>query len=328
MIAVFLHSQPVGSKARTPELLRMVGGSAPDPIELEKGLARWRDTSWFLDDEDIGDGTEDGGLPKSWRLGNAPNLKQMHDEACRDRVTEGMVEGRLQKIIGKTKSLTNGASAAGAKVHMLPASPRDVPDDGEFRYAILDPGAVSASGKPSRTARAFLDHTTGPERPRVHRNAVVVATPSREGLDAARAKVRSLLGWEDVSAQLTRPGMTVDPIRAERLRRQIRDATRAVPGVIRQAYGIVVTVNESNQVHAFKLPASGEPLFAEIKGHRKARVIWMTNPPATTWKEPVPAGALSDKATLHPPPPPSYPGTSPGRRSQLRGGMIARTAWL
>ena len=272
VIAVFLHSQPVGSKARTPELLRMVGGSAPDAIELEKGLSRWRDTSWFLDDDDVGDGIGDGGLPKSWRLGNAPNLKQMHDEACRDRVTEDMVVARLEDIIRKTKSLTNGAAAAGAKVHVLPASPRDVADDGEFRYAILGPGAVSASGSPSRTARAFLDHTTGPNRPRVHRNAVVAAVPSREGLEAARARVRSLLGWEDVSAQLHRPGMTVDPIRAERLRRQIRGAMQAVPGVIRQAYGIVVTVNESNQVHAFKLPASGELLFAEIKGHRKARI--------------------------------------------------------
>jgi len=272
VVAVFLHSQPVGSKARTPELLRMVGGSAPDAIELEKGLGRWRDTSWFLDDEDIGDGIEDGGLPKSWRLGNAPNLKQMHDEACRDRVTEDMVAARLDDIIRKTTSLANGASAAGAKVHMLPASPRDIPDDGEFRYAILGSSAVSASGKPSKTARAFLDHTTGPDRPRVHRNAVVVATPSREGLEAARARVRSLLGWEDVNAQLRRPGMTVDPIRGERLRRQVRGATQAIPGVIRQSYGIVVTVNESNQVHAFKLPASGEPLFAEIKAHRKARI--------------------------------------------------------
>ena len=272
VIAVFLHSQPIGSKARTAELLRMVGGSAPDAIELEKGLGRWRDTSWFLDDEDIGDGIEDGGLPQSWRLGNAPNLKQMHDEACRDRVTEEMVEGRLEEIIRKTKSLASGASAAGAKVHILPASPRDVPDDGEFRYAILAPGAVSASGKPSKTAQAFLDHTTGPGRPRVHRNAVVVATPSREGLEAARVRVRGLLGWEDVSAQLNRSGTTVDPIRAERLRRQIRSATQAIPGVVRQAYGIVVTVNESNQVHAFKLPASGEPLFAEIKAHRKARI--------------------------------------------------------
>ncbi len=84
--AVFLHSQPAGAKAHTPELLRLVGASAPDPIELEKGLGRWRDTSWFLDDEDIEEDSGGGGterrLPRSWRLGNAPNLKQMHDEAA------------------------------------------------------------------------------------------------------------------------------------------------------------------------------------------------------------------------------------------------------
>ena len=273
VIAVFLHSQPVGSKAHTPELLRLVGASAPDAIELEKGLRRWRDTSWFLDD-DIGDDPGEFGseqqLPQSWRLGNAPNLKQMHDEACRNRVTDAMVEDRLEELIRKAKSLTSGASAAGARVHLLPKAPRDVPDNGEFRYVILGPAAVSASGKPSGTAQAFLDHTTGPHKPRVYRNALVATAPSREGLDAARTRVRSLLGWEDVAGQLQR--QAVDPLRAERLRRQIARAGREAPGIVRQAYGIVVTVDEANRVHAFKLPASGNALFEEIKGHRKARI--------------------------------------------------------
>ena len=52
VMAVFLHSQPIGGKANTPELLRMVGSAAPDAIELDKGLRRWRDISWFLDDAD------------------------------------------------------------------------------------------------------------------------------------------------------------------------------------------------------------------------------------------------------------------------------------
>ena len=296
VVAVFLHSQPAGSKAHTPELLRLVGGSAPDGIELEKGLRRWRDTSWFLDDEDTGDDA-DGypnhqALPKSWRLGNAPNLKQMHDEACRDRVTAEMVEAHLAKAVGDAKAkLTAGALAAGAQVHVLPKSPKDVADDGDFRYVVLGADAVSASGKPSRTARAFLDHTTGPNRPRVYRNALVIAVPSREGLEAARAKVRSLLGWEDVGAQLAR--QAVDPLRAERLRRQRRQAQQEVPDVIRQAYGIVVTVDVNNQVHAFKLPASGNPLFAEIKAHRKARITdtpvnaeaLLPDGPYDLWKE-------------------------------------------
>ena len=79
-----------------------------------------------------------------------------------------------------------------------------------------------------------------------------------------------MLGWEDVAGQLQR--QAVDPIPAERLRRQITRTKQEAPGIIRQAYGIVVTVNEGNQIHAFKLPASGNPLFEEIKGHRKARI--------------------------------------------------------
>ncbi len=120
-------------------------------------------------------------------------------------------------------------------------------------------------------ARNFLDHTTGPDSPRVYRNAVVLAVPSPEGVDAARSKTRSLLGWLDVQAQLA--ARSIDPVRRERLRRNIRQAEAELPGVIRQAYGIVVTVNERNEVHAFKLPGSGQPLFEEIKNHDKARIV-------------------------------------------------------
>ena len=144
-------------------------------------------------------------------------------------------------------------------------------DNVQFRFVILGPDAASSSGKPSKVARAFLDHTASPDSPRVNRNAVVLAVPSKEGVDAARSKTRSLLGWEDVGDQL---GMQqIDPIRRERLRRHIKQAQQELPGVIRQAYGIVVTVNEQNEVHAFKLPGSGQPLFEEVKEHEKARIV-------------------------------------------------------
>ena len=112
VVAVFLHSQPTGGKANTPELLRMAGGGAPDAIELEKGLRRWREISWFLDDEDAQEG-EAQGLPKAWRLGNRPNLKQMHDEACRQRISDGDVEAALAEAIRSARNaLDGGASAA------------------------------------------------------------------------------------------------------------------------------------------------------------------------------------------------------------------------
>lgn len=270
VLAVFLHSQPIGGKANTPELLRMAGSAAPDAIEFDKGLRRWRDISWFLDDADSDD-SDDHGLPKSWRLGNRPNLRQMHDEACAQRVAGDDVEAHLQDAVRSARrALDGGASVAGAKVHMLPPSPRDVGDDGGFRYVILGADATSDSGKPSSAAKRYLDETTGPNRPRVHRNALVLVVPSRDGLAAVRGAVRSLLGWEDVERQLRY--QNVDPIQGERLRRRLQEARRRVPDMIRQAYSVVVTVNEQNRVHAFKLAASAGPLFPEIKNDDRSRV--------------------------------------------------------
>ena len=270
VVAVFLHSQPVGGKANTPELLRMAGGAAPDAIELEKGLRRWREISWFLDDEDAQEGDAQA-LPKAWRLGNRPNLKQMHDEACRQRISDGDVEAALVEAIRSAKNaLDSGASAAGAKLHLLPASPRDVGDDGAFRYVILGPEAMSDSGKPSALAKRTINETTGPHRPRVHRNALVLAVPSRDGLDAARSSVRAWLGWRDVQRQLE--NQTVDPLRGERLRRKLQESKQQVPALVRQAYAVVVTVNESNAIQAFKLAAAAGPLFPEIKNDQRSRI--------------------------------------------------------
>lgn len=271
VVSVFLFSQPIGHKASTPELLRMTGSCAPDAIELQKGLSRWREVSWFLDDEDSeidGEGQE---LPKSWRLGNRPNLRQMHDEACSQRVTDEAVDARLVEAIRKSKTALGGSAAGtGAQTHLLPSFPKDVGDDGVFRYVVLGPAAASESGKPNKLAKKYIDETTGPNRPRVHRNAVVLAVPSRDGLEAARNSVRSLLGWEDVQQQLA--NQQVDQIRMEHLRRRISDARDRVPGTIRQAYSIVITVNESNEIHAFKLPASAGPLFPEIKNDERSRI--------------------------------------------------------
>jgi hypothetical protein len=271
VVSVFLYSQPVGRKASTPELLRMVGAAGPDEIALRKGLARWRELSWFLDDEDEGDAVDaEAGLPKSWRLGNRPNLRQMHDEACAERVTERAVEMRLEEATRKLRLLTDGARAAGAVVHMLPTSPRDVGDDGSFRYAVLGPDAVSESGKPSALARRYLTETTGADRPRVHRNALVLAVPSRDGLEAARSSVRALLGWEDVQSQLE--GQSVDAVRRERLGQRLRGARQRLPDAVRQAYSIVVTVNAEGAEQAFKLPGAAGPLFLEIKGDERTRI--------------------------------------------------------
>ena len=274
VIAVFLSSQPIGQKASTPELFVLIGGASPDRIELEKALHRWTELSWFLDESEVvtGEANRDGTrqLPRAWRLGNRPNLRQMHHDACQNRVPPAQVESQIVEHVAKLKALTAGASAAGAKVHNLPEKPSDIADDGDFHYAVLDPKAASESGKPSAEAKLFLDETTAADRPRVYRNATVLAVPSRDGLDATRIRIRDYLGWEEVRSQLK--DQQIDPIREQMLSSETAAARRRIPEAIRQAYSIVVTVGEDNVVHAFKIVVTDDPLFTIIKADKRARI--------------------------------------------------------
>lgn len=273
VIATFLHSQPVGQKALTGEVMVLLGHTRPDKIELEKALERWSEVSWFLDEAAISEAAAgpDGRktLPKSWRLGSKPNLRQMHTEA-RIRVSEDLVEAKVLDAIGNLKGLTAGASAAGAKVHNLPTKPSDIEDDGEFHYAVLGPKAASAAGAPSAEAKRFIEETTAPDRPRVYRNAVVLAMPSRDGLEAVRNAVRDYLGWEEVRGMLK--GQDVDPLRSELLATYIESARKKIPETVQQAYSIVVTVSEKNEVVAFKLAIGGDNLFTLIKADSRSRI--------------------------------------------------------
>ena len=274
VMSVFLCSQPIGQRALTPELMVLVGAGGPDKIEFEKALRRWTELSWFLDEAEIGTtrpgSTAAATLPSAWRLGNRPNLRQMHDDACLNRVSSQLVEAHMRDAIGRERSLTIGASATGARVHLLPERPSDISDDGDFHYAVLGPEATSDSGKPSPMSRRFIDETTSADRPRSNRNALVLAAPSGDGLDAVRTRVREYLGWLDVQDQLS--NQAVDPIREQMLLADTTAASNRIPAAIRQAYSIVVTVNDSNSVHAFKIAATDEPLFNTIKADRRSRI--------------------------------------------------------
>jgi hypothetical protein len=302
--AGFLSSQPIGQKARTPDLVALIGATRPDRIEVEKGLRRWTELSWFLDEAEFANELAGNGqpkpLPKAWRLGNRPNLKQMHYDACNNRVTDEAIDLKLLGDIQQTKSLTQGASAAGVRVHTLPERPRDIDNDGDFHFAILGPKAASDSGKPSAEARRIIDETTGPDRPRTYRNAVVLVAPSRDGLDAVRTRIREYLGWEEVRTQLK--DQPQDAIREEMLARSTAEARKAIPDAIRQAWSIVITVNERNEIGAFKATVGSEPLFSTIKADKRSRIqdtpisaeAMLPGGPYDLWREDEPSRRVKD----------------------------------
>ena len=271
VVATFLHSQPIGHSARSRDLLVLLGATRPDRIELEKGLMRWAQASFWLDDRHTAVG--DNQLPNTWRLGNRPNLTQMHAVAA-GRVSDDVVRARLLDEIDKVKSLTVGASAAGVRVHTLPARPRDIEDDGQIHFAILAPSAASDSGKPSPEATRYLDETTGAEKPRVYRNAVLLLTPSKDGVEVASARVRDYLAWEQVRTDLKDQGKDgeVDVARMQTLAINIDKAKGRIPEAVKQAYCIVVTVSEKDEVQAFKINVTDEPHFTTVKNDSRSRV--------------------------------------------------------
>lgn len=271
VVATFLHSQPIGQSARTGDLIRLIAPNRPDRIELEKGLTRWAHTSFWLDDRYAA--VEENELPDTWRLGNRPNLTQMHATAA-SRVSDEVVRARLLDEIGKCKPLTAGASAAGVRVHLLPSHPRDIEDDGKFHYGILGPKAASDSGKPSPEAKRYLDETTSPEKPRVYRNAVILLTPSRDGIEVTSARVRDYMAWEEVRADLKEQEKdgSIDPARMSTMAMNIDKARGRIPDAVKQAYCTVITVSEKNEAQAFKINVADAPHFTTIKNDNRSRI--------------------------------------------------------
>lgn len=276
VIGTFLHSQPQGTNhARITDLYAFAGAAKPDRIALEKGLQAWGERSWFLDEvhlesaEKRADGSR--GLPKTWRLGFQPNLKQMHDEAKVNRVPKSAVDDMLLEEIKSAKWLDAGATTLGAKVHKLPTGPDQVPSDGEFRYVILGPNGQSESGKPSSLAVRFCDEVTGPQNPRAAKNAIVIAAPDRSGLALAHEKVKDHLAWLEVKSLLS--GQTIDPVRSSKLDSEITGSRKDIASAVRQAYCIVVTRGIDDVVHAFKVTVdTTKPLFQTIKEDQKSRI--------------------------------------------------------
>ena len=270
VIATFLHSQPIGRTAKTLELLRLIGPTRPDRINLEKGLRGWADDSHWLDDK-YTETAAAAALPREWRLGNRPNLKHMHDQAEKD-IAEDVVAARLLEEIGKLKAWFQVPPGLGVRLHILPRQPGDIEDDGVFHFAILGPDAASDARAPSKAALAFLTEKTGPHTPRAYPNAVLLVVPSRDGLHAVKARIRDARAWEKVEADLNQMEGTVDPARKTQLQAKLQAAKQSVPGLLRQAYHVVVTVSEQGQPHAFRITVSDGPLFEAVKASQDARI--------------------------------------------------------
>ena len=206
---------------------------------------------------------KEGQLPAEWRLGNRPNLNQMQAAAAA-QISDDVVKARLVEEIGKAKTLTSGASALGVRVHTLPTKPKDIEDDGLFHYAVLLPERRIGLRQAQRRGQAVpgRDDRAGQASRVPQRRAAAGAV---EGWSGSGPRPRARL--PGVGEGHGRPDSeergreeaegSVDVARLQTLKINIDKAKGRMPDAIRQAYCIVVTVSDKDEVQAFKITVVG-----------------------------------------------------------------------
>jgi hypothetical protein len=100
---------------------------------------------------------------------------------------------------------------------------------------------------------------------------VVLAVPSKDGMDVAREKVRDLLGWEKVREMLKERN-DIDTAATTRLEGNLRVARGEMVSQIVMAYSIAVTVNDANDVAAYRINVDNEPLFPKMVADKRLRI--------------------------------------------------------
>jgi hypothetical protein len=128
--------------------------------------------------------------------------------------------------------------------------------------------------KASDLAKRFLNETTSSDRPRVFRNAVVLLVPSRDGIEAAKARVADYLAWELVLQELKKQMKEgdVDAARLQTLTQNLTTSKGKVPEAISQAYCLIVTVGADNEVQAFRINVGVDHHFLVAKNDKRIRI--------------------------------------------------------
>ena len=241
VLATFLHSQPIGQKAELADLHLLLAHADIDTVSVEKGLAEWRDASWFLKENQ-----------SSWALGTTPNLTNMHVRAMA-RITEDQITENLVKRI---RSAALGRNTDKVDVHTLPTSPEDLSDTPELRFVIADPKHTAVPGEnvPASLA-AFFNRT--------YRNSVIVLAAENALLAGLRQRIRKILGWESIQN-----GDDINLLSPEQKtllpQRKRHDETGILDSVI-AAYNVLIAVGEDGDIKASLLPPESNSPFERVK---------------------------------------------------------------
>ena len=138
------------------------------------------------------------------------------------------IQGRLREEVKQRGDF--------ARVHAIPSSSGDVPDEREARLVILGPEHphnVNNEASPGRVAaRDILDHRGS--GPRIYRNTLVFLAPDKARLGELEQAVRQYLAWASIEAE--REQLNLDAFQAKQAKTQTGRAEEAVKARIPETY--------------------------------------------------------------------------------------------
>ena len=241
VLATFLHSQPFGKKAELADLHLLLAHADIDAVSVEKGLGEWRDTSWFLKENQ-----------SSWALGTTPNLTNMHVRAM-TRITEDQI---TENLIKRIRSAALGRNTDKVDVHTLPTSPTDISDTPELRFVIADPKDTAVPGENvSAPLSAFFNRT--------YPNSVIVLAAENALLAGLRQRIRKILGWESI--QNGDDINLLNPEQIALLPQRKRDDETGISESVISAYNVLIAVDEDGAIKASLLPPEPNSPFERVK---------------------------------------------------------------
>jgi hypothetical protein len=122
-----------------------------------------------------------------------------------------------------------------ARIHALPRSGADVPDDPEARLVVLaaeQPYSREPGNAAEAAARAILESRG--QTPRLYRNALAFLAADKVRLQDLDEAVRKFLAWESILAE--KEALNLDPHQVRQAERQKQEADGAVTARLPEAY--------------------------------------------------------------------------------------------
>lgn len=159
-----------------------------------------------------------------------------------------------------------------ARVHPLPASGQDVPDDLDARLVVLgvDNPYSKEKGNPAEVAAKTILESRG-NAPRLFRNTLVFLAPDKTRLQDLDEAVRRYLAWESILAE--REQMDLSPHQVKQAETQRDSASSAVTARVPETYQwLLVPVQDNPQasVEWQAIRLSGQDALA-IRASKKLR---------------------------------------------------------